>query len=662
MELTQIEQQEIAKKLTSFSDKQRHKLIELITKEGIDILKLPIVPAIKKSNNISLSWAQERLWFLNQLEGKSVTTYNMPAAIRISSNLDINILQKALSEIVQRHESLRTSFHTENDKPIQIINPEAKININLLDLRQLEITERETLVTEQAKLEATTPFDLENAPLIRCNLLQLSVSEYVLLITMHHIISDGWSMGILIQELFSLYQAFIQGKSSPLAQLPIQYADFAVWQKQYLSGEVLSTQLDYWKQQLSGIPDLLQLPTDFPRPNVKTYQGRTISFNINTDLTNKLQTFSRESGTTLFMTLYAAFTTLLYRYSGQSDIVVGSPIANRNRNEIEGLIGFFANTLVLRTQFENNPSFKDLLKQVSATTLKAYENQDVPFEQVVEALQPQRSLNYSPLFQVMFVLQNTPMNTLELSGMSLQPLSSQAQTAKFDLAVSVEQTSKELMVSWEYSTELFHGSTIGRMAAHYQNLLEAILSNPQLHVNEIPLFTDSELNELLLISKNITTNYQLYQYTYLSNSSYLPIYILDEKQQLVPLGVEGEIYLSNWDTYSKNIDSDVTIIKHPQVDKLFRTGEWGRRQGNGSLELLGKTHRIVKVKGQRINLQLIEKALLTVVEDCYVVLRNQELVAYIVKQGHLSSELLNNHLKSELPGYPIPYKYISVSA
>ncbi|WP_143288199.1 condensation domain-containing protein, partial [Calothrix rhizosoleniae] len=327
---------------------------------------LPPIQPRTETKQLPLSWAQERLWFLNQLEGKS-GTYNIPSAVRISGNLDINALQQALASIVQRHEVLRTSFQTENGKPIQVIEPEATVNINLVDLQQLETTKRENLVIEQAQEEAITPFDLTSAPLIRCSLLQLSTSEYVFLLTMHHIVSDGWSMGVFIQELSNLYQAFIQGQASPLEKLPIQYADFAVWQKQYLSGQVLSTQLDYWKQQLSGAPSLLQLPTDYPRPTIPTYQGRTISFNLNTDLTTKLQTLSQKSGTTLFMTLYAAFSTLLYRYSGQSDILIGFPIANRNRSEIEGLIGFFVNTLVLRTRFEDNPSFKKLLAQVRET-------------------------------------------------------------------------------------------------------------------------------------------------------------------------------------------------------------------------------------------------------------------------------------------------------
>ncbi|BAZ22951.1 amino acid adenylation domain-containing protein [Kalymmatonema gypsitolerans NIES-4073] len=458
-------------------------------------LSLPPIQPRTHSEQLPLSWAQERLWFLNQLGGASAT-YNMPGAIRITGHLDLNAFQRALSEIVRRHEVLRTSFQTVNGTPIQVIHPQAIINIHVVELQQHSEKERETLLQQLAQQEAITPFDLEIAPLIRCSLLQLDATEFVLLLTMHHIVSDGWSIGVFIQELSSFYQAFCAQQPSPLPELPIQYADFAVWQRQWLSGSVLETQLNYWLSQLHGAPELLQLPTDRPRPSVQTFRGATQSFTLNTDLTQKLQTLSRESGTTLFMTLYAAFATLLYRYSGQSDILIGSLIANRNRSEIESLIGFFVNTLVLRTRFEDNLSFETLLARVRETTLKAYEHQDVPFEQVVEALQPQRSLSYSPLFQVVFVLQNAPINELELPGATWCELNQESTTAKFDLVVSITETDQRLLGSWEYSTDLFDGSTIERMIAHFQNLLSAIVENPQLSVDELPLLKESEKQSL----------------------------------------------------------------------------------------------------------------------------------------------------------------------
>jgi amino acid adenylation domain-containing protein len=460
-------------------------------------LSLPPIQPRTHSEQLPLSFAQQRLWFLNQLEGSSAT-YNIPGAVRITGNLDVNTLQQALSEIVRRHEVLRTSFQTVNGTPIQVIHPEATLKITVVDLKPLEVAERETVLHQQAQQEAITPFNLEIAPLIRCSLLQLSATEYVFLLTMHHIVSDGWSIGVFIQELSSLYQAFGAGEPSPLIELPIQYADFAVWQRQWLSGEVLETQLNYWLSQLQGAPDLLKIPTDRPRPSVQTYRGATQSFTLSTDLTQKLQTLSRESGTTLFTTLLAAFATLLYRYSGQEDILIGSPIANRHRREIESLIGFFVNTLVLRTRFDDHPSIKDLLARVRETTLQAYEHQDVPFEQLVEVLRPHRSLSYSPLFQVMFILQNAPMGEVELPGVTLTQLERESTIAKFDLTLSLTETNWGLVGGWEYNTDLFDRSTIERMTAHFQNLLSAIVENPQQTVAELPLLSEAERHQLLM--------------------------------------------------------------------------------------------------------------------------------------------------------------------
>ncbi|NEP20537.1 non-ribosomal peptide synthetase [Moorena sp. SIO3I6] len=466
----------------------------------------PPIKAIPIDQKLPLSFSQERLWFIDKLEG-SKAPYIEHGALQITGNLNVLALEQALSEIVFRHEVLRTSFPTLNGTPTQVIHPDSTININVVDLQQYPEPERETILKQEVQREATTPFDLEVAPLIRCKLWQLDSSEYVLVLTMHHIVSDGWSMGILIEELSSLYQAFCVGAPSPLPELPIQYADFALWQRQWLSGEILETQLNYWKQKLEGAPKLLQLATDYPRPTAPTYQGRTESFSLNTELTQKLQTLSRDSGTTLFMTLLAAFGTLLYRYSGQEDILIGTPIANRNRRDIDPLIGFFVNTLVLRTHFDDNPSFSQLLTQVRDTTLKAYEHQDVPFEQVVSALQPQRSLSHSPLFQVMFVLQNAPMGKLELPGLSLSQFNQHSTTSKFDLTLSMTETELGLVGTWEYNTDLFDGSTIKRMATHFQNLLSAIVDNPQQVVSELPLLSAEERHQLLVEWNDTASEY-----------------------------------------------------------------------------------------------------------------------------------------------------------
>ncbi|MEO1559636.1 MAG: condensation domain-containing protein, partial [Cyanobacteria bacterium J06632_19] len=469
-------------------------------------LTLPQIQPRTGGEELPLSWSQERLWFLNELEGSS-STYNIPGAISINGNLDIAALSQAVSEIVRRHEVLRTSFQTKDGKAIQVIHPPMTMNLDVVDLQSYKETERYTLLKQRAQLEADTPFNLEVAPLIRCQLLQLDTTEYVLLIAMHHIVSDGWSTGVFIKELSSLYQAFSSGKPSPLPELPIQYGDFAIWQRQWLSGEVLENQLNYWASELEDAPELLQLPTDYPRPSVQSYQGATQKWTLNSELTQQIKNLSRKSGTTLFMTLLAGFATLLHRYTNQGDILIGSSIANRNRSEIESLIGFFVNNLVLRTHLEDNPSFENLLQQVKETTLQAYEHQDVPFEQIVEAVQPQRSLAYSPLFQVMFDLHNAPETKVELPDLTLGEVNQESAIAKFDLTVSVTETDQELVCEWEYNTDLFDSSTIERMAAHYHNLLSAIVENPQQLVCELPLLSEAERHQLLVEWNNTAVEY-----------------------------------------------------------------------------------------------------------------------------------------------------------
>jgi amino acid adenylation domain-containing protein len=470
--------------------------IELV-RQTSPSLQLPAVEPISRDTQVPLSFAQERLWFLDQLEGGSAT-YNIPTAIKLSGLLNVAALESALQEILRRHEVLRTSFKTVDGSPIQVIDPNATLILPLIDLQTLAETEQAAEVQRLARIDAQTPFDLSQSPLVRATLLQLGENSHALLLNMHHIVSDGWSMGIFIHELSTLYQAFCRGESSPLSDLPIQYADFAYWQRQYLSGEVLEGQLDYWKEQLAGISPLLELPTDRPRPPVQTFRGSTLSMVLNAELTKKLKALNQQSGTTLFMTLLAAFAVLLSRYSGQKDIVVGSPIANRNRAEIESLIGFFVNTLVLRTKLQDNPCFEEVLKQVRQVALDAYSNQDLPFEQLVEVLQPERNLSHSPLFQVMFVLQNAPMGKLELPGLSLTPMEVESAIAKFDLTVLMEETEQELKGLWEYNSDLFDATTIERMSWHFQTLLEGIVANPQERVGQLQMLTEAERQQLLV--------------------------------------------------------------------------------------------------------------------------------------------------------------------
>src|SRR5918992_707022 len=358
---------------------------------------IPLVP-IPRNGHLSLSFAQERLCFLDQLEGPSAT-YNEQVGLRLSGLLDVGALQRSLGEIVRRHEVLRTSFPTVEGVAVQRIAPVLEVGLPVVELQGLDEGERDAEVRRLAAEEARRPFDLARGPLLRVCLLKLGEEEHGLLLTAHHIVADGWSGEVFIRELSALYQAFSRGLPSPLAGLPIQYADFAQWQRRWLRGEVLEGQLAYWRGQLAGAPSLLELPTDHPRPPVQRFRGATVAFGLDSELTHGLKGLSQRAGVTLFMTLLGAFVTLLSRYSGQEDVVVGPPVVNRNRQETEGLIGFFVNTLVLRVDLAGNPSFEALLGRVRGVALAAYAHQEVPFERVVEALEPERSLSHSPLFQ-----------------------------------------------------------------------------------------------------------------------------------------------------------------------------------------------------------------------------------------------------------------------
>ncbi|MFB2839283.1 amino acid adenylation domain-containing protein, partial [Floridanema evergladense] len=484
-------------------------LIQAIKQQNLQLNFPPIVKR-ENQNELPLSYAQTRLWFIDQLQPNSAL-YNIPSALRIAGRLPIATLEKSLREIIQRHEVLRTNFITIDGEANQIIHPENNGFLSLIDLQHLGTKEQEITVQELIQEQTIKPFDLAKDSLIRITLINKSETEHILIICMHHIISDGWSIGVFVQELAALYNADIQNQPSPLTPLPIQYADFAIWQREWLSGEVLETQLSYWKQQLADTPALLSLPTDRQRPAVQTYTGAHQKFALSSDLTEKLTQLSQEQGVTLFMTLLAGFNTLLYRYTGQSDIVVGSPIANRNHSEIEGLIGFFVNTLVLRTDLAENPSFTELIHRVKEVSLAAYTHQDLPFEMLVEAVAPSRDLSYSPLFQVMFVLQNAPLSELELSGLTLSPQELEMPIAKFDLTLSMENSSTGLVGWWEYNTDLFDGSTIERMIGHFQTLLAAIVENPQTPISQLPILTTTEQQQLLVEWNDTQTDYPIDQ-------------------------------------------------------------------------------------------------------------------------------------------------------
>ncbi|MBD2468775.1 non-ribosomal peptide synthetase [Nostoc sp. FACHB-145] len=464
-----------------------------------------IQPA-SRQGNIPLSFAQQRLWFLSQLEPNS-SAYNIPAAVRLTGKLNVAALSKSLNEIIRRHEILRTTFTVVDGEAIQVIGKGENFTFSVIDLQALSEEKKQQEVSKLAALEAQKPFDLLQGQLLRASLLQLAETDHVVLLTMHHIVSDGWSTGIFIKELTALYTAFSQGQASPFSELPIQYADFATWQRRWLQGEVLQTQLNYWKQQLGGNLPILELPSDRPRPVIQSNNGATRPLQLSKSLTEKLKDLSKQEGVTLFMTLLAAFKVLLYRYTQQEDIIVGTPIANRNRAEIEGLIGFFVNTLVLRTNLGNNPSFRELLHQVREVTLGAYAHQDLPFERLVEELQPGRDLSHNPLFQVMFILQNASTEVLHLPELTFEQLKVDKNTANFDLTLSLTETKAGLKGDLEYNTDIFKADRITRMWGHFQVLLEGIVANPQQCLSELPLLTANEQHQLLVEWNNTEIHY-----------------------------------------------------------------------------------------------------------------------------------------------------------
>jgi len=476
----------------------------------------PLVP-IARNRHLPLSFAQQRLWFLDQLVPNN-PFYNVPAAFRLTGSLNLGALKQTFQEIVQRHEALRTTFMVVDGQPVQVIHSRLKISLPVTDLRHLSPAERETQTRLLTIEEAQRPFNLSTGPLLRVTLLQLDAAEHVLVLNMHHIVSDGWSIGVLIREIVALYTANACDRPSPLPQPTIQYADFAYWQRQWLQGEVLESQLAYWRQHLAGI-SMLNLPTDRPRSPVPTYRGARQLLKLPKSLSKDLLALSQKEGVTLFMTLLAAFQLLLYRYTQQEDITVGSPIANRNRSEIEGLIAFFVNSLVLRTNFSGNPTFLELLSRVKEVALQAYAHQDLPFEKLVEELHPERNLNQNPLFQVVFALQNAPVSALELPGLTLKPLQFDIETTRFDLELHLWEpeaqnglwvdSSEGISGFVIYNTDLFDDATVTRMIRHFQILLEGIVANPEQRIATLPLVSASELHQLLVEWNNTQVKYPL---------------------------------------------------------------------------------------------------------------------------------------------------------
>ncbi|HET7865502.1 MAG TPA: condensation domain-containing protein, partial [Burkholderiaceae bacterium] len=458
---------------------------------------LPAIVPADRSVPLSLSFAQQRLWFLDRLDPRAGAAYHLPMGVRLQGPLDGPALQAALDRIVARHEVLRTCFEPSADGALQrIAAPGLGLALQRHDLSDWPQAEQQAQLRALAEAEASTPFDLAQGPLIRARLVRLADADHVLLATLHHIVSDGWSMGVLIRELGALYTAFAQGRPDPLPPLPIQYADFAVWQRRWLEGPVLQRQLQFWTEHLQGAPALLELPTDRPRPPVQDFAGDALNFELDTALTAQLKALAQRHGATLHMVLLAAWATLLSRLSGQDDVVIGTPVANRHRAEIEPLIGFFVNTQALRVSLAGNLNTAELIARVRATALAAQEHQDLPFEQLIEALNPERSLAHQPVFQVMFSWQNAPRGDLLLPGLRSEPVRTPMMNAKFDLELSLHEGTDRIQGSIEYLSALFDRSSIERHAARFTTLLHAMAADDQTHVARLPLLPAAEL-ELL---------------------------------------------------------------------------------------------------------------------------------------------------------------------
>ncbi len=466
-------------------------------------ISMPPITKVPREGHLPLSFAQQRLWFLDQLEPGSAS-YNIPAAFRLKGKLNVEVLEKSINTVIDRHETLRTSFSSERGKPVQIIQDTLKLELPVTDLSDLSEAEQEQKVRATAEADARAPFDLSKAPLLRTELLKLSGEEHVMLFNMHHIISDGWSISIMVREVAVLYESLIKEEPAPLPELDIQYADFAHWQRNWLSGEVLEKQIDYWKNELAGIPPLLELPTDRPRPAVQTFNGAVKNITIPAELSAALRKLSQEQGVTLFMTLMAAFQSLLHRYSSQDDVVVGSPIANRTNSAIENLIGFFVNTLIFRAAFSAGLTYEDLLRQVREAALGAYAHQDLPFEKLVEELQPDRDMSHAPIFQVAFVLQNLPpQQSVDLPDLTMQALEADNATAKYDLTLTMTDHPDGLLASLEYNTDLFNAQTMQRMLDHFMVLLRQVSEEPDIAIDKIDLLK-SEEKQLILRDWNQT--------------------------------------------------------------------------------------------------------------------------------------------------------------
>ncbi len=477
------------------STQKRALIAKLLKEKGIDLPKVEAIARRRDEGPAPLTSAQRRLWFLDQLEpGNPV--YNIPAAIRFEGSLNVAIVEKALAETVARHDSLRTTFTVIDERPVQTVSADKNFRLQVIDLAGLANRDQEAL--RLAMKEAGRAFNLAAGPLFRASLIRLGDNAHVLLVVMHHIISDGWSKNLLVRDFIALYQSLSNEQPSPLAPLPVQYADYAYWEDQQAEGPVFKNQLSYWTRQLGGVLPVLELPADHPRPAARTYRGSRRTLSVPEDLYQSLKQLSSAEGASLFMTMLAAFNVFLHRYTGQTDIIVGTPVDNRNRLELEGLVGMFVNTLALRADIKGNPTFRNLLRQVRERALDAYANRETPFEKIVDELQPERSLSHAPLFQVMLAFQTNAATELPIAGLKLATLEINGGASKFDLSLDFVDTGRNLAGVCEYSSELFEDATVRRFLDHFMNLLQGAAADPEQRVSELPLLSARERDRIFV--------------------------------------------------------------------------------------------------------------------------------------------------------------------
>ena len=477
-------------------DQAKKRLYELLLQEGGVRVSEQVIRPRRESHFLPLSFAQQRLWLLDQIDPGQVA-YNMSSGLRFRGELDVNALEASLNEIVRRHEILRTSFRAIGGEPRQVISAPGAWQLQRLDLGHEAAEKREEEARRLVSEIAHRPFDLQHDSMFRAVLIKLDEEDHILFLAMHHIVSDGWSIGVLFKELSTLYEAFKRGEESPLPELPIQYADYALWQRDDVQRSVPERQLSYWKETLKEAPVMLELPLDHPRTVVQSRRGAVETIKLSGELTEKINTLRRAEGATLFMTLLVAFQALLSRYSGQTDISIGTPIAGRNKREIEGLIGFFVNTVVLRTDLSGQPSFREALRRAKKVALGAYANQDVPFQKLVEELQPERVLNHQPLFQVFFSLLGEEKSPVSMDGLRVENVGYKTEKTQFDLMLTVGHLADGLGASFCYNTELFDAETIRRMLGHFRQLLRAAVEQPDIPFTRLPLLTGDERQLLL---------------------------------------------------------------------------------------------------------------------------------------------------------------------